>query len=102
MDKPSRLKMKLKKDELKIRIKESRVRDSKFFSRQFSGSVTKQIKRISYTRPMKLINAISNLLSHVSARVYGSFLMTFGFVGIMMYLLRSDLPKPRPYLKEPE
>lgn len=86
MDKPSLFEILFQKDE-QSEIDDS-VRGKKFFTRQFSGSVTKKLKRILSTRPFKIASAFSHLLSHVSTRVYGSALLSLGLVGTMMYFLR--------------
>lgn len=85
MDKFSLFEILFKKDE-QSEI-DDRVRGKRFFSRQFSGSVTKQLKRMLSTRPFKMARAVSHLLSHVSTRVYGAAMLTFGLLGVMMYFL---------------
>ena len=59
-----------------------------FFSRQFSGAVTKKLKRILSTRPFRFIDSLSYLISHASTIAYGSCLITFGIVSVLIYLLR--------------
>ena len=86
MDKPSLLEILFENDGQKEAAKT--VREKGFFSRQFSGSVTKQLKRILSSRPLRLVSAISHLFSRASTKVYGTALMTFGLAGIMMYFLR--------------
>ena len=86
MDKPSLFEILFKNDEQ--RKTDVAVRRKNFFSRQFSGSITKKLKRIRSTRPLRLISALSHLLSHVSTKVYGAALLTFGVVGLLMYFLR--------------
>ena len=63
------------------------ARGKNFFSRQFSGSVTKRLKRILSTRVFKFAHGFSYFLSHISTRIYGSALLTFGLVSLMMYFL---------------
>ena len=86
MNKPSLFEILFKKDEQR-KIYDNTVK-GEFFSRQLSGSITKQLKKIRSSRPMKFISALSNLCTHVSTRVYGSLLFTFGFIGILLYLIR--------------
>ena len=87
MDKSSLLKIIFSKDE---QNESDAIRGNNFYSRQFSGSITKQLKRILSTRVFKFGRAFSYLLSHISTRVYGSALLSFGLVGLMMYLLRMS------------
>lgn len=58
-----------------------------FFSRQFSGSITKKLKRILSTRPFRFIDAFSYLVSHISTMAYGTILLTFGLVSTLMFFL---------------
>ena len=58
-----------------------------FFSRQFSGSITKKLKRILSTRPFRFIDSVSYLISHASAIAYGSSLLALGLVSTLMYFL---------------
>ena len=89
MKKPSLVEIFFKNDEQR-KANETAMK-SGFFSRQFSGSVTKQLKRIRSTRPVRLISAISHLFSHVSTKVYGTLFLAFGVAGIMIYLLRLSV-----------
>lgn len=76
------------------------VRGKKFFTRQFSGSVTKQLKRILSKRLFRMASALSHLFSHASARVYGSAILAFGVVGALMYFIRfaADMTIVTPIL----
>ena len=86
MSKPSLFEALFRKDEQR-KIYDNGVK-GEFFSRQLSGSITKQLKRIRSSRPMRFISHVSGVCTHVSTRVYGSFLFTFGFIGILLYLIR--------------
>ena len=59
-----------------------------FFSREFSGSVTKQLKRLLSLRVFRFARAASYLLSHISTRVYGTAFLTFGMISALMYFLK--------------
>jgi hypothetical protein len=63
------------------------VHNGAFFSRQFSGSITKKLKRVLSTRPFRFIDSVSYLISHASTVAYGSSLLTFGAVSTLMYFL---------------
>lgn len=86
MEKFSLLEIIFNKDE-QSEIDDS-VRGKGFFTREFSGSVTKELKRILSKRFFRIASAFSYLLSHVSTRVYGAAFLTFGVVGALMYFLR--------------
>lgn len=58
-----------------------------FFSREISGSMTKDFKRITSTRSFRLIKRLSYLIAHVSARVYGALLISLGIVSTLIYFL---------------
>ena len=61
---------------------------SGFFSRQFSGSITKKLKRLLSTRPFRFIDAVADVISHLSTVAYGTILLSFGLVCTLMYFLR--------------
>ena len=62
-------------------------RSKKIYSREFSGSVTQRLKRILSGRFFRFARAISDLLAHISTRVYGTALLCFGLLGTVMNLL---------------
>lgn len=85
MKKPSLFEILFKNDEQ--RGSHEAAAKSNFFSRQFSGSVSMQVKN-RRGKAIHPIKALGNLITHASSRAYGLILLTFGFVGIMMYILR--------------
>lgn len=58
-----------------------------FFSREFSGSVTQRLKRILSSRFFRFTRAASDLLAHISTRVYGTALLCFGLLGALLHFL---------------
>lgn len=85
MKKPSLFEILFKKDEHKS--SHELMAKTNFFSRELSGSVSMQAKK-RRGKALHPIKAISNLITHASSRAYGLILLTFGFMGIMMYILR--------------
>ena len=85
MKKPSLFDILFKSDE-QISSSEMMAKND-FFSRPLSGSVSMQARKIR-GKSIHPIRAISDLINHASSRAYGLILLTFGFVGIMMYILR--------------
>ncbi len=67
--------------------KSSRNTKEKFFTREISGSVTQRLKQINSTRLFKFTHAISDLLTHISTRIYGIALLCFGIGGALIYFL---------------
>lgn len=66
---------------------ESSSREKAFFTREFSGSITKRLKRILSMRFFRISKALSYLLAHISTKVYGAALMSFGLLSALMYFL---------------
>ena len=64
------------------------LRGKKFFTREFSGSITKRLKRMQSVWIVKLSRNISYFLSHISTKVYGTALLSFGLMSILLYFLR--------------
>ena len=62
MDKLSLLEILFKNDEQEKNS--ASTNNNGFFSRQFSGSITKQLKRVLSTRPFRFIDAVSYFISH--------------------------------------
>ena len=58
-----------------------------FFTRELSGAVTKRLKRILSSRFFVINKSISELISHISTRAYGTMLLCFGLLGALMYFL---------------
>ena len=84
MAKPSIFEIFFDKDEMSERAEN---KGQRFFSREFSGSVTQRLKRILSGRFFRFTRAASDLLSHISTRVYGTALLCFGILGTLMSLL---------------
>ncbi len=84
MAKPSIWEIFFEKDEIS---ESSRNRADRFFSREFSGSVTQRLKRILSGRFFRFTKAASYLIAHISTRVYGTALLSFGVLGTVMYFL---------------
>ena len=84
MAKPSIFEIFFDKDEMGERAEN---KGQRFFSREFSGSVTQRLKRILSGRFFRFTRAASDLLSHISTRVYGTALLCFGILGTLMSLL---------------
>lgn len=61
--------------------------DKSFFSREISGSMSKDFKRITSTRTFQFFKRIAYLIAHVSSRVYGALLIAFGIVSTLIYFL---------------
>ena len=66
---------------------EKRIHGETFSSREFSGSVTKKMKRVLSLRFFRFMRSLSDLISHISTRVYGLALLTLGLVSAFMYFL---------------
>lgn len=84
MDKPSIIKAIFEKDE---NPSGEATHKKKPFTREISGSVTQSLKRIHETRFFKIAKTISDLISHISTRVYGTALLCFGLVSALLYFL---------------
>ena len=72
--------------EERIKIKKPKAA-KRFFTREISGSVTQNLKRMRSLRFFRLIDAMYELLAHISTRAYGAALMCFGLVSTLMYFL---------------
>ena len=67
--------------------KEKASHNTNFFSREISGSVTQRLKQIHSKRFFLFTNAIADLISHISTRIYGTAILCFGLVGTLLYFL---------------
>lgn len=72
--------------EEKKKSRKSKV-ENKFFTREISGSVTQNLKRMRSLRFFRFTDAAYELIAHISARAYGAALMCFGIVSMIMYFL---------------
>lgn len=91
MAKPSLIKAIFEKDE-RPSADES-ARKEKFFSREISGSVTQRHKRLHSKRFFRFTKAVSDLVSHISTRIYGTAMLCFGLVAVLMYFLGFSADK---------
>ncbi len=82
MSKPSVWEIFFDKDEL-----DEAKKKRKFFTKEFSGSVTQRLKRILSGRFFRFTRAASDLLAHISTRVYGTALLCFGILGALLHFL---------------
>ncbi len=85
MDRPSILKAIFERDERPA--KEDVQAKKKFFSREISGAVTQSLQRMRSAALFRFAKAVSELVSHVSTRIYGTAMLCFGLVGSLMYFL---------------
>ncbi len=85
MAKPSVIKAIFEKDDGSAAGKSKSKKE--FFTREISGSVTQRLKRIHSTQFFRFTKAVSDLISHISTRVYGTAMLCFGLVGALMYFL---------------
>lgn len=83
MAKPSIWEVLFDKEEIDAFVEKSK----RIYSREISGSVTQGLKRVLSGRIFRTARAISNLLSHISTRVYGTELLCFGLLGTLVSLL---------------
>ena len=65
----------------------SRERNDGFFAREFSVSITKNLKRLLGRGFFRFARSISHFLAHVSAKAYGTAILSFGLISVFMYFL---------------
>ena len=85
MVKPSILKAIFEKEERPKKDKSNIKKE--FLSREISGSVRHNLKRIQSMAFFRFIKAISELTSHLSTRIYGMAMLCFGLVATLMYFI---------------
>ena len=85
MSKPSVWKAIFEKDE-RPAVKKA-DRKAKFFTREISGSFTQGMKHLHSRRLLRLSHAISELISHISTRIYGTMLLCFALLSSLIYFL---------------
>lgn len=85
MAKPSVWKAIFEKDEIPAEKKADRK--AKFFTREISGSFTQGMKQLHSRRLFRISHAISELISHISTRLYGTMLLCFGLLSSLIYFL---------------
>lgn len=83
MSKSSLLDALFGKDEEKAR----RNSGETFFAREFSVFITKRMKRLLSRRFFRFAKSISYFLAHVSAKAYGTSILSFGLISILMFFL---------------
>lgn len=62
-------------------------RKDRFFSRELTGSVTQRLKRMLSSAPFRFARAVSHTIAHISTRVYGTALLSFGILGLIIYFV---------------
>ena len=67
--------------------KDKSVRKKAFVAREISGSVTQNLKRMQSSALFRFTKAVSDLISHLSARIYGTAMLCFGLVSALMYFI---------------
>lgn len=85
MAKPSVWKAIFEKDEIPAAKKADRK--AKFFTREISGSFTQGMKQMHSRRLFRISHAVSELISHISTRIYGTMLLCFGLLSSLIYFL---------------
>ena len=66
---------------------EESARSGRFFSREFSGSITKRLKRILSSNVFRWVKEFSYLISHIPTSIYGIAILTFGLASTLIYFL---------------
>ena len=77
MAKPSILKAIFEREERPKKNKS--INKKEFLSREISGSVRHNVKKMQSMAFFRLTRAISDLTSHLSTRIYGMAMLCFGF-----------------------
>lgn len=85
MAKSSILKAIFEKDDNSAKKESKKKRE--FLSREISGSVTHNLQRMRSATLFKFVKAATDLVSHVSTRIYGTAMLCFGLVGALIYFL---------------
>ena len=84
MDRPSIWEALFERDESNSADKKKR---QKFFTREFSGSITQRLKKVLSSRFFRFTKATAHLISHIPARIYGTALLCFGLLGTILYFV---------------
>ena len=82
MSKPSVFEIFFGKDE-----QGSEDKERAFFSREITGSVSQRSKKILSGSFFKFTKTASHLIAHISSKIYGIALLSFGILGAMLYFL---------------
>lgn len=64
-----------------------------FYTKEFSGSMTKRFKRLLSRPFFKFARNIADFLSHISARAYGTTFFTLGLFSMVMYFFGFSFDK---------
>ena len=59
----------------------------RFVSHEISGSVSHNLKKMRSSALFRFTKAVSELVSHVSTRIYGTAMLCFGLLGALMYFV---------------
>ena len=63
------------------------AKGKQFFSREYGSSINKRFNKYSSNRTVQFLKRIAYLISHVSTRVYGAIMLSFGLVCTLMHFL---------------
>lgn len=85
MAKPSILKAIFEREERPKKNKS--INKKEFLSREISGSVRHNVKKMQSMAFFRLTRAISDLTSHLSTRIYGMAMLCFGLVATLVYFI---------------
>ena len=89
MDRPSVWQVIFERDEKKK--SGEKKKEKLFFTREFSGAVTQRLKRILSSRFLRFTKRVSEAIAQTSTRVYGTMLLCFGIVGVLMHYLHLSI-----------
>ena len=89
MDRPSVWQVIFERDEKKKSAEKKK--EKLFFTREFSGAVTQRLKRILSSRFLRFTKRVSEAIAQTSTRVYGTMLLCFGIVGVLMHYLHLSI-----------
>ena len=84
MDRPSIWEAIFDRDAIRSGDKKRR---KKFFTRQFSGSITQRLQKVLSSRFFRFTKSAAGLISHIPARIYGTALLCFGLIGAIIYFV---------------
>lgn len=65
------------------------ITGKRFFSRSYSGSMTKQKQRIKSMRFFGFLGSLSRLISYTSTKVYGAASLTFGLSTLLLHFIKD-------------
>ncbi len=65
------------------------ITGKRFFSRSYSGSMTKEKQRIKSMRLFGILGSLSRLISYTSTKVYGAASLTFGLSTLLLHFVKD-------------